>query len=57
LPIVESGLTALLPAVGIVVGGAIAFVRKQFKNRRQMLTSLMDRLTLHVTGTAKKLVP
>ncbi|MFC1640106.1 serine/threonine-protein kinase [Gemmatimonadota bacterium] len=53
LPIVESGVTSLMPAVGIVAVGGVAFVRKHFKKRRQLLTSLLDRLTLHVSGTVR----
>lgn len=54
IPAFESGITPLFPAIGILIGGGVAFVRKHFKRRRQLLTGLLDRLTLHVTGTARK---
>jgi len=55
IPIIESGVTALLPGVAIVVVGGVALVRAQFKRRRQLLSGLLDRLTLHVRGTARRL--
>ena len=54
LPIVESGVTALIPAVAIVAMGGVATVRAHFKRRAQLLIGLLDRLTLHVSGTARK---
>lgn len=54
IPAFESGMTPLLPVIGILIGGGVAFVRKHFKGRRRLLTSLLDRLTLHVSGTVKK---
>ena len=53
IPAFESGITPLFPAIGILIGGGVAFVRKHFKGRRRLLTSLLDRLTLHVSGTVK----
>lgn len=54
IPAFESGIGPLFPVIGIVIGGGIAFVRKHLRRRRQLLTSLLDRLTLHVIGTATK---
>jgi hypothetical protein len=53
IPAFESGMTQLFPGIGVLVIGGIAFIRRQFVSRRRLLTNLMDRLTLHVRGTAK----
>jgi len=54
IPAFESGMTELFPGIGVLVVAGIAFIRKQFVSRRTLLTNLMDRLTLHVRGTAKR---
>jgi hypothetical protein len=54
IPAFEGGLTQLFPVIGILAVGGVAYVRKQFKRRKQLLTSLLDRLTLHVSGTAER---
>ena len=53
LPIVESGMTHLFPAVAILAIGGITVVRGHYRRRRRLLTNLLDRLTLYVKGTNK----
>ena len=53
IPALEAGMTPLPPATGILIAGGVMVVRKQFINRRRVLTNLLDRLTLHVSGTAR----
>jgi hypothetical protein len=55
IPAFEMGMTPVLPAIGILVTGGVAALRRSFKTRRRLLTNLLDRLTLHVLGPTRKL--
>jgi hypothetical protein len=54
LPIVETGAVQLLPALGIVVGAGIFWVKKYWLSRRRALSALIDQITLHASATALK---
>jgi serine/threonine protein kinase len=57
LPAARMGVTAMLPAVAIVVTGGVFALRAHWKRRRQLLESLLQRLTGHVTSTARGMLP
>ncbi|MDH4043834.1 MAG: serine/threonine protein kinase [Gemmatimonadota bacterium] len=47
----------VLPLLGIAGGGAIFLLRRAVKIRREKLKGLLDRLTRHVTATARPELP
>jgi hypothetical protein len=54
----SAGMPQLLPPLlGIGGGGAFFFVRRGIKQRRAKLRALLDRLTRHVTATARPQLP
>ncbi len=47
----------IMPLLGIGGAGAVFFLRRSVTKRREKLRALLDRLTRHVTATARPALP